>query len=171
MTRSEAVTHFRGEQKYYSAFMQPKLAEACKLAADALEAVERLEAGIQVRDNMGNEVLRILREATGRRDFHSEMEAADLTEYLLAEVQRRKKALEVLFAMANAHRHEAHIRRSVEEVMDLLGGWEMISKYDEILGTVAENATVAADPREEALRVAKMLADARLAHGVKEEEL
>lgn len=86
---------------------------------------------------------------------HALEEAADQVNYLLAEIQRRKNALEVLFAMANTHRHEAHIRRSVEEVIDLLGGWEMIAQYDEILGggTVAENATV--DHRDEALRVAQ----------------
>lgn len=44
MEKAEAATFFRGEHKYYKAFMQPKVAEACKLAADTIEAVERLES-------------------------------------------------------------------------------------------------------------------------------
>lgn len=50
--------------------------------------IRELEAEIAVRDNMGNEVLRILREATGRRDFHSEMEAAEWAAKLLAEARK-----------------------------------------------------------------------------------
>lgn len=50
--------------------------------------IRELEAEIAVRDNMGNEVLRILREATGRRDFHSEMEAAEWAAKMLAEARR-----------------------------------------------------------------------------------
>lgn len=42
----------------------------------AQQRIRELEAELAVRDNMGDEVLRILREATGKRDFHSEMEAA-----------------------------------------------------------------------------------------------
>ncbi len=45
--------------------------------ARLMKRIQQLEAELQVRDNMGNEVLRILREAMGRRDFHSEMEAAE----------------------------------------------------------------------------------------------
>lgn len=40
------------------------------------QRIRELNAEIAVRDNMGDEVMRILREATGKRDFHSEMEAA-----------------------------------------------------------------------------------------------
>ena len=50
--------------------------------------IRELEAELQVRDNMGDEVLRILREATGRRDFHSEMEAAEWAAKLLDEARR-----------------------------------------------------------------------------------
>jgi hypothetical protein len=39
--------------------------------------IRELEAELAVRDNMGDKVLRILREATGKRGFHSEMEAAE----------------------------------------------------------------------------------------------
>lgn len=49
--------------------------------------IRELEAEIAVRDNMGNEVLRILREATGKRDFHSEMEAAEWAAKMLADVR------------------------------------------------------------------------------------
>lgn len=49
--------------------------------------IRELEAELAARDNMGNEVLRILREATGRRDFHSEMEAAEWAAKLLAEAR------------------------------------------------------------------------------------
>ncbi len=49
--------------------------------------IRELEAELQVRDNMGNEVLRILREATGKRDFHSEMEAAELAAKMLADAR------------------------------------------------------------------------------------
>lgn len=50
--------------------------------------IRELEAELQVRDNMGDEVLRILREATGRRDFHSEMEAAEWAAKMLADARR-----------------------------------------------------------------------------------
>jgi len=45
--------------------------------------IRELEAELDVRDDMGDEVLRILREATGRRDFHSEMEAAEYAAELI----------------------------------------------------------------------------------------
>lgn len=50
--------------------------------------IRELEAEIAVRDNIGNEVLRILREATGKRDFHSEMEAAEHAAKMLAEARQ-----------------------------------------------------------------------------------
>ena len=49
--------------------------------------IRELEAELQVRDNCANEVLRILREATGKRDFHSEMEAAEHAAKMLAEAR------------------------------------------------------------------------------------
>lgn len=55
---------------------------AALLARD--RRIRELEAELQVRDNMGDEVLRLLREATGRRDFHSEMEAAEWAAKMLA---------------------------------------------------------------------------------------
>lgn len=73
--------------------------------ADLKAAAERrileLESELAVRDNMGNEVLRILREVTGKRDFHSEMEAAewaarmilDLQTQLFLEQQSSKEAM------------------------------------------------------------------------------
>lgn len=51
----------------------------------AQQRIRELEAELAVRDNMGDEVLRILREATGKRDFHSEMEAAEWAARMLAE--------------------------------------------------------------------------------------
>jgi hypothetical protein len=55
MTRAEAVTFLRGVQKYYKSYMQPKASEACKLAADALEAVERMEAEREHWKSIGGE--------------------------------------------------------------------------------------------------------------------
>ena len=56
-----------------------------------------LEAEIAVRDNMGDEVLRILREVTGKRGFHSEMEAAEWAARMLAEARRDGARLEELY--------------------------------------------------------------------------
>lgn len=59
--------------------------------ADLKVAAERrileLEAELAVRDNMGNEVLRILREVTGKRDFHSEREAAEWAARMIIDLQ------------------------------------------------------------------------------------
>lgn len=49
--------------------------------------IRELEAELAVRDNSANEVLRILREATRKRDFHSEMEAAEHAAKMLAEAR------------------------------------------------------------------------------------
>ena len=58
--------------------------------------IRELEAELAVRDNMGNEVLRILREATGRRDFHSEMEAAAWAAKMLDDaVEAGREAVEL----------------------------------------------------------------------------
>lgn len=55
---------------------------------DMSRRIRELEAELQVRDNSANEVLRILREATGKRDFHSEMEAAQWAAKMLAEARK-----------------------------------------------------------------------------------
>lgn len=87
---------------------------------------------------------------------HAVEEAADLTEYLLAEVQRRKIVLKTLNELSKEMHAELAIgwAYELEKLYDLLGGKSAIEQYDEILGgvTVAKNATV--DPRDEALRVA-----------------
>lgn len=85
---------------------------------------------------------------------HALEEAADLTDYLLAEVQRRKIVLETLNELSKEMHAELAIgcAYKLEKLYDLLGGKSAIEQYDEILGVVAENATV--DPRDEALRVA-----------------
>ena len=54
-----------------------------KAYGEALSRILALEAELAVRDNCANEVLRILREATGKRDFHSEMEAAEYAAELI----------------------------------------------------------------------------------------
>lgn len=54
------------------------------------QRIRELDAEIAVRDNMGNEVLRILREATGKRDFHSEIEAAEWAAKLLAQARAKE---------------------------------------------------------------------------------
>ena len=90
---------------------------------------------------------------------HALEEAADLTEYLLAEVQRRKIVLETLNELSKEMHAELAIgwAYNLEKLYDLLGGKSAFSQYDEILGggTVAENETVEPDPRDEALRVAE----------------
>lgn len=92
---------------------------------------------------------------------HALEEAADLTEYLLAEVQRRKIVLETFNELSKEMNAELAIgwAYKLEKLYDLLGGKSAIEQYDEILGggTVAENATV--DPRDEALRVATKLVE------------
>lgn len=62
------------------------------------QRIRELNAEIAVRDNMGNEVLRILREATGKRDFHSEMEAAEWAAKMLAEARRDGARLDYILA-------------------------------------------------------------------------
>ena len=87
---------------------------------------------------------------------HALEEAADLTEYLLAEAERRADAIRKLMAMVSDMEAQGYwpMMHRANAVIDLLGGEAALAKYDEILGTVAENATVAPDPRDEALRVA-----------------
>lgn len=81
--------------------------------------IRELEAELQVRDNMGNEVLRILREATGRRDFHSEMEAAEWAARMLADARldaaRYRHLCDRSFQFADVstgedHRNEPFVR-------------------------------------------------------------
>lgn len=89
---------------------------------------------------------------------HALEEAADLTEYLLAEVQRRKIVLETLNELSKEMHAELAIgwAYNLEKLYDLLGGKSAIEQYDEILGggTIAENATV--DARDEALDTVEM---------------
>jgi hypothetical protein len=79
-----------------------------------IKRIRELEAELQVRDNMGNEVLRILREATGRRDFHSEMEAAEWAAKMLAEaVEAGREAVE-LARLDSARLAEVYSRADVD---------------------------------------------------------
>lgn len=80
---------------------------------------------------------------------HAIEEAADLTEYLLAEAERRREALlEIYAVIANLERwRNSNLQReadALKSVANLLGGEAALAKYDEILGG-AEDATV--DPR------------------------
>lgn len=89
---------------------------------------------------------------------HALEEAADLTEYLLAEAQRRREAIRILLDTAErlVQWDDVNLNedaRQLVRVIDLLGGEAALAKYDEILGG-AEDATVAPAPRDEALRVA-----------------
>lgn len=85
---------------------------------------------------------------------HALEEAADLTEYLLAEAQRRKIVLETLNELSKEMHAELAISWAyrIEKLYDLLGGKSAIEKYDDILGggTVAQDATVAPEPPDAA---------------------
>lgn len=59
----------------------------CHGYLDQQARIRELEAELAVRDNSANEVLRILREATGKRDFHSELEAAEWAAKMLADAR------------------------------------------------------------------------------------
>ena len=86
---------------------------------------------------------------------HALEESADKTNYLIAEVQRRKHLIETLYRLADEMWDSRPAwGRKIKALADSLGGKAALAKYDEILGggTVAENATVA--PRDEALRLA-----------------
>lgn len=85
---------------------------------------------------------------------HALEESADKTNYLIAEVQRRRESLILLIEVAKYLKDEGQhgYVDTMTTVIDLLGGEAALAKYDEIMGTVAENATVATDPRDEALR-------------------
>lgn len=90
---------------------------------------------------------------------HALEENADETNYLLAEIQRRREAIRILLDTAErlTQWNDVNLNedaRQLVRVIDLLGGESALAQYDEILGggTVAENATV--DPRDQALRVA-----------------
>jgi hypothetical protein len=81
---------------------------------------------------------------------HALEEAADLTEYLLAEAQRRADAIRKLMAMVSDMEAQGYwpMMHRANAVIDILGGEAALVKYDEILGG-AEDATVAPDPRDE----------------------
>lgn len=86
---------------------------------------------------------------------HALEEAADQVNYLIAEIQRRRTAIKLMLEVAEVLTDRGMHRDAVRVVtmIDLLGGEAALAKYDEILGG-AEDATVAPDPRDEALRVA-----------------
>lgn len=85
---------------------------------------------------------------------HALEESADKTNYLIAEVQRRKIVLETLNELSKEMHAELAIgwAYKIEKLYDLLGGKSAIEQYDKILGggTVAENATVAPEPTDAA---------------------
>lgn len=88
---------------------------------------------------------------------HALEESADKTNYLIAEVQRRREVIKTLCDLKAIHGGmvpDNDTVATIQYVIDLLGGETALARYDEILGTVAENATVAPDQRDEALRVA-----------------
>ncbi len=83
---------------------------------------------------------------------HAVEEAADLTEYLLAEAQRRRKAIRILLDTAErlAQWDDVNLNedaRQLVRVIDLLGGEAALATSDEILGG-AEDATVAPEPTD-----------------------
>lgn len=78
-----------------------------------IKRIRELEAELQVRDNSANEVLRILREATGKRDFHSEMEAVEWAAKLLAEAQTQEKLAQRLADLSAGRELEA-VQRAAE---------------------------------------------------------
>ena len=82
---------------------------------------------------------------------HALEESADKTNYLLAEIQRRRELMKWLKIISDEGEKWSDWAHGW--FVDL-GGESALAQYDEILGggTVAENATV--DPRNEALRVA-----------------
>lgn len=120
--------------------------------------IRELEAELAVRDNMGDEVLRILREATGKRDFHSEMEAAEWAAKMLADAREA-------FALSECERSE--LRSALRQTIQALGG---IAEP----GVSLQFLLLAP---QEAAAVRAQLADARLglerllAERVKKEEL
>jgi uncharacterized protein (DUF3084 family) len=75
--------------------------------------IRELESELAVRDNSANEVLRILREATGKRDFHSEMEAAEWAAKMLAEAQTQEKIAQRLADLCAGRELEA-VQRAAE---------------------------------------------------------
>jgi hypothetical protein len=83
---------------------------------------------------------------------HALEESADKTNYLIAEVQRRKNLIETLYRLADEmwEGKATTWARQIEKLADLLGGRAALARYDEILGggTVAENATVAPLPKD-----------------------
>lgn len=98
--------------------------------------IRELEAELQVRDDMGDEVLRILREATGRRDFHSEMEAAqwaarmilDLQTQLFLSQQSSKEAMD---------REAAAVSREIGVRTQLAEARANLAKADDDLNSAA----------------------------------
>ena len=94
---------------------------------------------------------------------HALEEAADQVNYLLAEIQRRADAIRKLIAMVDDMEAQGYwpMMHRANAVIDLLGGRAALAQYDEILGTVAENATVAPPrrmPKEQLDRIRQEIA-------------
>lgn len=94
---------------------------------------------------------------------HALEENADETNYLLAEIQRRADAIRKLIAMVDDMEAQGYwpMMHRANAVIDLLGGRAALAQYDEILGTVAENATVAPSrsmPKEQIDRIRQEIA-------------
>jgi hypothetical protein len=70
---------------------------------------------------------------------HALEESADKTNYLIAEVQRRREALMLLIEVAKYLKDEGQsgYGDTIATVIDLLGGEAALAKYDEILGGAA----------------------------------
>jgi len=81
-------------------------------------------------------------------------ECADQLVYLLNMAQESRHLMIDLIANSVRLREAGHTDAAdgLDKMIVGIGGKEALAQYDEILGTVAENATV--DPRDEALRVA-----------------
>lgn len=101
-------------------------------------------------------------ESRGCMLVHALEENADKTNYLIAEIQRRKYVIEKLEALAEEMRADKAPRWAfeMEKLSDLLGGPSALKQYDEILGG-AENATLAPQsgiPKEQLDRIRQEIA-------------
>lgn len=92
---------------------EKQMLEMSREIAEKAARIRELEAELAARDNCANEVLRILREATGKRDFHSEMEAAEWAAKALAEAQTQEKIAQRLADLSAGRELEA-VQRAAE---------------------------------------------------------
>ena len=88
-------------------------------------------------------------ESQGCMLVHALEESADKTNYLIAEVQRRRTAIKLMLEVAEVLTDRGMHRDAVRVVtmIDLLGGEAALERYDEILEG-AEDTTVAALPKD-----------------------